>query len=78
MDVNHSGYPRHEHDFYMEPAWCFDAAGRRRATLTSPKGVYDPASAWGQFRGGHARSDFRCVGSDIVDRPKAGHLGSRT
>jgi hypothetical protein len=72
MDVNHSGYPRHPDDFYVEPAWCFDVliGGADRADFAS--GIYDPCVGAGTIPVAARRLGLYGISSDIVDRPKVG------
>jgi hypothetical protein len=73
MDVHNSGYPRKEHDFYVEPASCFDVLINIMGRSDFEGGIYDPAVGVGTIAAAAQRFGLRCMGSDIVDRrPKVG------
>ena len=73
MDTHHSGYPRNEHDFYIEDDWCFDALIAVMGRSDFEAGIYDPACGIGTILAGAERFGLRGIGSDIVDhRPLDG------
>jgi hypothetical protein len=70
MDVHASGYPRHPHDFYIEPAWCFDVLVDVAGRADFAAGLYDPCVGVGTIPVRASALGFGGMGSDIVDRPK--------
>jgi hypothetical protein len=73
---HHSGFPRHPDDFYIEDDWCFDALPAILGAAELAKGIYDPACGVGTIPMAAIRSGFPAVGSDKIDRPKAGPFNS--
>src|SRR5580692_1317633 len=72
MDVNHSGYPRHQHDFYIVPAWCFAVLIGVAGHADFAAGVYDSCVGVGTIPTAARALGLNGAGSDIVDRPKVG------
>ena len=70
MDVNHSGYPRHRHDFYIEDDWCFDALPATLGLADFAKGIYDPCCGIGTIPQAAQRFQLQALGSDIIDRQR--------
>ena len=70
MDVTHSGYPRHRHDFYIEDEWCFDALPVVLGPAEFAKGIYDPCCGIGTIPQAAQRFQLQALGSDIIDRQR--------
>ena len=73
---HHSGFPRHPDEFYIEDDWCFDALPAILGAAEFAKGIYDPAVGVGTIPLAAIRSGFPAMGSDKIDRPKAGPFNS--